>query len=58
MYTEITMIARYGLMVLFGYLVNRGLIDGNLVEPLIGFGIALLAYSWKKFETKVQRRHN
>lgn len=58
MYTEVTMIVRYFLMVLFGYFIQKGMIDGSLMEPLIGLGLAIFAYLWKKFETKVQKRYN
>ncbi len=56
MYTELTMIIRYGLMALVGYYVSQGYISGTLTEPLIGFGLAIFTYIWKKVEAYNQAK--
>lgn len=37
---------RYAMMMLAGHLVTRGYLDASMVEPLIGFVVALSAIVW------------
>lgn len=49
---ELSMIVRYALMVGFGYLTAKGFADESLREPVVGLGMAVFAYAWKKFEDR------
>lgn len=37
---------RYAMMIYAGHLVTKGYIDASMVEPLIGFVVALSAIAW------------
>lgn len=47
---EVTMQARYAMMIIAGMLAQRGYIDSSLEEPIIGLGVVVIAYGWKKLE--------
>jgi hypothetical protein len=51
--TDFTMLVRYAMMMATGVLLSKGYIDSSVVEPLIGVGIAVAGFVWKKLEAKI-----
>lgn len=51
---ELTMLTRYGLMILTGYLMTQNILPEEFKTPVIEFGVialpAVLGYLWKKWE--------
>jgi hypothetical protein len=50
MLDDLTMFARYAMMMATGILLREGYIESSMVEPMIGLGVALAAFFWKKYE--------
>lgn len=47
---EFTMNSRYFMMIVAGMLAQRGYVNEDLTEPMIGLGVMFIAYVWKKIE--------
>lgn len=49
---DLTMLVRYGMMMVTGWLMSKGYIDSSIIEPAIGVAIAITGLVWKKLEEK------
>jgi hypothetical protein len=52
---EMTVIIRYCMLLLTGWMMNRGLMDSSMADAAVGLLTAIGTYLWYKYEDKKAR---